>query len=454
MSELKNSAGQIISKDIATVFEQTQVAYTTLSTNPSQACANCIFFRDTDYDGIGYQHCAIVEAYPDPILPTGICNHWEAKPVTSASELVEELAEAVTDVVEGAVDAMVAMMPTVTMEMAAKPKSLLQRAKETLFPAKEESAFNVFKGNDGKWYWIAKYTNAYQDKEGEIFTEKSHEEFIRRVDMGLVDKPELWTWHTKGSKHGQADTVFGVGRIMVAIGHFDETKEAQTAIKYYQKNADKIKLSHGALAPKWAIHDGLIESYNTFEISTLPIGSEANPYTSYEAIKSMQPDSKKLDWVATVLGKEKAEAIVKDTAEYSKSLDDMQVRYKDFAQVSPPDTAPTTEVQKSMGEAFIEMVKDQGEFVSLLKAMENRQNATDELVKSLTKRAEAAETAEVELRKIVNAGPRRPSEDGNTQVTDQAELAKAQAALPNNEADDFKSRWGVPMKTNGNGSTS
>lgn len=453
MTELKNTAGQIISKDIATVFDQKQVAYTTLSTNPSQACANCIFFRDTDYDGIGYQHCAIVEAYPDPILPTGICNHWEAKPAAS-SEMAEEIAEAVTDVVVNAVDTIAASMPMVTMEMEAKPKSIIQRAREALFPAKEEGAFNVFKGNDGKWYWIAKYTNAYQDKEGEIFTEKSHEEFIRRVDMGLVDKPELWTWHTKGSKHGQADTVFGVGRIMVAIGHFDDTKEAQTAIKYYQKNADKIKLSHGALAPKWAIHDGLIESYNTFEISTLPMGSEANPYTSYEAIKSMQPDSKKLDWVATVLGKEKAEAIVKDTAEYSKSLDDMQVRYKDFAQVSPPDTAPNADVQKAMSEVFVEMVKEQGDIANLLGAMERRQNATDELVKSLKTSNEAYEKEVVELRKVVNAGPRRPSEDGNTLVTDQAELAKAQAALPNNEADDFKSRWGVPMKTNGNGSTS
>lgn len=452
MTELKNSAGQIISKDIATVFDQNQVAYTTLSTNPSQACANCIFFRDTDYDGIGYQHCAIVEAYPDPILPTGICNHWEAKPAAS-SEMAEEIAETVTDAVVNAVDTIAASMPMVTMEMAAKPKSIIQRAKEALFPAKEDGAFTVFKGSDDKWYWIAKYTNAYQDKEGEIFTEKAHEEYIMRVDMGLVDKPELWTWHTKGSKHGQADTVFGVGRIMVAVGHFDNTKEAQTAIKFYQKNADKIKLSHGALAPKWAIHDGLIESYNTFEISTLPLGSEANPYTSYEAIKTMQPDSKKLDWVATVLGKEKAEAIVKDTAEYSKSLDDMQVRYKDFAQVSPSDTALNTDVQKNMSEAFIEMVKEQGDIAKLLGAMERRQNQTDELVKSLTKRAEAAEAAEVELRKMVNAGPRRPTADGSTEITDPAVIAKAQATL-SNEADDFKSRWGVPMKSNGNGSNS
>jgi hypothetical protein len=428
-----NSAGQIITKDIATVFNQAQVAYNTLSTTPNQACANCIFFRDTGYDGIEYQHCSIVEAYPDPILPTGICNHWEAKPEPEA-EMVEQITDAVSNAVVNAVETISA---NVVVEMEHKPKTLLQRAKEALFPAKEDSAFNVFKGNDGKWYWIAKYTNAYQDKEGEIFTEKAHEEYIQRMDMGLVDKPELWVWHTKGTKHGKADTVFGVGRIMVAFGHFDDTPEAQKAIKYYQKNADKIKLSHGAIAPKWAIHDGLIESYNTFEISTLPNGAESNPYTSYEVIKAMQPDPKKVDMVAQVLGKEAADKLITGTAEYSKSLDDMLVRYKDNAQVGDNPAPMNTEAQTNMGTVFIEMVKEQGDIVKLLMGMEKRQNQTDELVKSLTKEANDAKAEVVELRKMMNAPLRKPSDDPSTEITEEA-LALAKAKMQTeNEFDSF-----------------
>lgn len=430
MSDKTNSAGQLINKDIATVFDQTQVAYTTLSPTSGKACANCIFFRDTGYDGIEYQHCSIVEAFPDPILPTGICNHWEAKPELPA-ELAEQVAEAVSEAVVSAVETIAESMPMATIEMEHKPRpTLIQRAKAALFPEKEMGAFNVFKGTDGKWYWIARYTNAYEDKEHEIFTEKSHEDYIRRVDMGLVDKPELWVWHTKGTKHGQADTLFGVGRIVVAVGHFDETVEAQKAIKFYQKNANKIKLSHGTLAPKWAIHDGLIEAHNTFEISTLPIGAESNPYTDYEVIKTMQPEPKKLEWVAQILGKEKAEDIVKGTAEYSKALDDMQVRYKDFAQTDAPATEqPTTDVQRSMAESYVEMVKEQGDFANLVIAMGKRQDAQDELIKSMTKELADTKAAEVELRKTVNAGPRKPTDDPSTELSSEAtELAKAKLA--------------------------
>jgi hypothetical protein len=435
-----NSAGQIITKDIATVFNQAQVAYNTLSTTPNQACANCIFFRDTGYDGIEYQHCSIVEAYPDPILPTGICNHWEAKPEPEA-EMVEQITDAVSNAVVNAVETISA---NVVVEMEHKSKTLLQRAKEALFPAKEDSAFNVFKGNDGKWYWIAKYTNAYQDKEGEIFTEKAHEEYIQRMDMGLVDKPELWVWHTKGTKHGKADTVFGVGRIMVAFGHFDDTPEAQKAIKYYQKNADKIKLSHGAIAPKWAIHDGLIESYNTFEISTLPNGAESNPYTSYEVIKAMQPDPKKVDMVAQVLGKEAADKLITGTAEYSKSLDDMLVRYKDNAQVGDNPAPTNTEAQTNMGTVFIEMVKEQGDIVKLLMGMEKRQNQTDELVKSLTKEANDAKAEVVELRRMMNAPLRKPSDDPSTELTPEAvKLAKEKMNAYDKDESAF---WGAAVK--------
>lgn len=429
MADKTNSAGQLINKDIATVFNQAQVAYTTLSTNSKQACANCIFFRDTDYDGIGYQHCAIVEAYPDPILPTGYCDHWEAKP-EPAADIAEQITEAVSEAVVEAVETITEYVP---MAMEAKPKTFIQRAKAALFPEKEMGAFNVFKGQDGKWYWIAKYTNAYEDKEHEIFTEKAHEDFIRRVDMGLVDTPELWVWHTKGTKHGQADTVFGIGRIMVALGHFDETAEAQKAIKFYQKNADKLKLSHGALAPKWAIHDGLIESYNTFEISVLPDGAESNPYTSYEVIKSMQPDPKKLQMVEAVLGKEKAEKLVTDTAEYSKELDDMAIRYKDFAQTGDAPAQSTSEAQKNMSDVFVEMVKEQGDIAKLLIQVDKKISAQDELIKSLTKEVTDTKAAEVELRKLLNAPLRRPSSDDSTEVTKET-LEKVQKQAPN--ADD------------------
>lgn len=425
-------------KKQATIFTQAQAGYITLSNKQAQACANCVFFRDTGYDGVDWQHCHLVEAYPEPILPTGICNEWRAKP-EPPPELTEQIGEALAEVVEDAAeqiaDAVTSSMPSVVTVSAEKKtparQSIVERVKQLITPPKtdDDSSFEIEKGIDGKWYWIAKYTNAYEDKDGEIFTEAAHENFIRNIDMGLVDKPELWTYHLKGTKHGKADTVFGAGRIVTAVGHFDDTPEAQKAVKFYQKNASKIKLSHGATAPKWAIKDGVITQYNTFEISTLPNGAEANPYTSYEAVKSMQPDPKKLEWVAAVLGKEKAEEIVQSSEKLTKELDEMYVRYKDFAQTGEtPAPAPSTEAQQNMGETFVEMVKEQGQIVELLAAMEKRQNASDELIKSLTKEVTDAKAEAVELRKVVNAGPRSPSQDNATKAADE-EASKAKEKL-------------------------
>jgi peptidoglycan hydrolase CwlO-like protein len=105
-----------------------------------------------------------------------------------------------------------------------------------------------------------------------------------------------------------------------------------------------------------------------------------------------------------------------------------------------------------MGEVFVEMVKEQGDIANLLAAMEKRQNQTDEIVKSLKAQNETYEKEVKDLRELVNAGPRRPIADAATLVTDAAEVAKAKANT-NDEAQDFKDRWGVPMKS-GNGSNS
>jgi hypothetical protein len=46
---------------------------------------------------------------------------------------------------------------------------------------------------------------------------RAHEEYVDRVQKGLVPMPELWTWHTKGTRHGQADVVWKAGGFLLAL---------------------------------------------------------------------------------------------------------------------------------------------------------------------------------------------------------------------------------------------
>ena len=406
----------------ATIFNQVQAGYVTLSEIDGKACANCIFFRDTGYDGIEYQHCHLVEAWPAPILPTGYCNEWRAVPEPPA-----DMTEQITDAVAGAVsDAVEIIADTLTVSAETPKKPLLQRAKDALFPARPLGTFDVFKGTNGKWYWIAKHTNAYEDRDGEILAEKAHEAYIKRLDMKLVPMPELWTWHLgEKTKHGAADTVFGIGRIVVAVGHFDDTPIAEKAISFYRKNKGKVKLSHGFTAPEWALKDGIYEVYNTFEISTLPPEAAANPYTSFEEVQTMKPDPKKLSWVGDVLGKEVADRLVAETEQHDKALTDLNVRYKDFADVTRPagaDPAKNKEADADMANAFVSLVETQGEILRQLTAQAARQDALESANKAALETNAAYEKEVGELRKLVNAGPRRPSQDGKTEIAD--EIAK------------------------------
>src|SRR6185369_4422007 len=65
--------------------------------------------------------------------------------------------------------------------------------------APKDESFTVFKAADGKHYWLARFSGKFKDREGEILADKSHEEYVDRVQKGIVPMPELWTWHTKGT---------------------------------------------------------------------------------------------------------------------------------------------------------------------------------------------------------------------------------------------------------------
>lgn len=430
---------------------QAEAGYIPLSATKGEACANCRWFLN---DG-----CYIIANQPEPIIATGYCDRWEAKPepapdaTEALAEVIVEAVEELAETVESGMGDMGGMLAETMSAQSAYPKekkpSLLQRAKHALFgDGSSDDAFSVHKGANGKWYWVARHTNAYEDRDHEILSEKAHEAYITRLDMGLVPMPELWAWHMKGTRHGQADTVFGVGRMVVSVGHFDDTAEAQAAIGYYRKHAKDIKLSHGFTAPVWAFKDGVYESYNTFEISTLPDKAESNPYTSFEQVKAMQPNPKKIEFLSGLFGKERADAILADTERIDKAVNDLNVKYKDYSDVVPADAKPDDKAKaKEANEP--EHADFAGLFGDLMEAQKAQFGLLEQLVKrqdQMQKQLDAAVNSEKELRQLVNAGPRRPADDLSTEITkDDESKLKEQFQGYDMEA---SKRWGVPVLEN------
>lgn len=250
-----------------------------------------------------------------------------------------------------------ALVPEVS---AQESKSLVTRLAEVFknFTTRDDvgGGFKAF-GD----YWLAAWTNNYKDRDGEFFPQKAIDDYIWRVDHGLVPPPELWDSHIPGTRSGQADMVFRVGNFAMAVGTFDDTPNGQAAKAYYNSRRNKAEgMSHGFLYDQRAFKDNAYWQFNTFELSPLgAFNKAANPYATFEGVKAMSLTDEKKQRLETIFGKEQAELIIQQYEEKSKALDDLQVEYKDFAAVPEGDeTEAVKSAADNANQTFTDLLPD------------------------------------------------------------------------------------------------
>lgn len=426
------------------MLTQAETNYVPLSATAGKACANCRWFMN---DG-----CFIVANYePEPVIATGYCDRWEASPAPeSAPDMAEIISEAVGEAVESVAEALMPM----SMEASYTPpkrKTFSDRLRSLFTRKQSDDAFSVFKGTDGEWHFHAIYTNNFEDREDEILTTKGHDKFIARVDMGLIPMPVLQAWHIPGTEHGEADVIWRNDHFVHAIGHFYDTPDAQKAIEFYRKNAGKIKMSHGFVVPQNAFDGKHYDDFNTIEITTLPPYAAANPYTSFEELQTMakQLTDEKRRYVETLFGKDKVAEIEAADEQRGKALEDMRIAYKDFADTTEPDAetpAPTSEQEKALTAVYTDLVASHDELVNLVATLTKASKAKDEAITKLEAKFDvqiaALQKDNEALRTLVNAGPRRASQDSTTAVKE----GELKDALPR---ENELSNWlGLPIKQN------
>lgn len=293
------------------ILDQQETAYTPVSTKPGQACAGCMWYRGN--------YCHIVANWPENIEPTGWCNEYRVAtpaPVNYDNAIpvvIVDMPMLADDSAEMALPTtrrgFVSMLADAFKNVAARPANSSAGIVAPQTPAKPletpQKAFMTFKGKDDQWFWLARHTGKWVDREDEIIADHSHDEFVQRVQSGSVPMPELWTWHKKGTMHGVADFVWKAGGFTLALGHFVGTKEQITrAVDYY--NAHEVKLSHMFKYPKNGKRGKVYHAYNTVEITTLPPGAEAFPYTTFEEFRNMPLTKDQLEMIRGIGGDEMA----------------------------------------------------------------------------------------------------------------------------------------------------
>lgn len=282
-------------------FYQSEVAYVVTTASFEKRCEVCRFYRQKNV----YDPCLIVaNDDPLPIVAGGWCNQFLA--IGVELDLVDVIEDAVEDAIDG--------IDTPETERAEhldgeeedddeddmRTSSMLKRGmdliaglfldKEVPFDFSKASGFKVIEVS-GKAYWLGWYSNNFEDLEQDIFTAEGFDLYNARVKSGAWPMPELWNMHQSYLKHGVALKTFRIKHFQFALGEFDDPELnpiVKPFIKYYKNNGD-VTMSHGFFYDDKHYKDNAFNIFQSFEVSTVKNGREANPYfTGFELTKEQE----------------------------------------------------------------------------------------------------------------------------------------------------------------------
>lgn len=292
-------------------------------------------------------------------------------------------------------------------------------------------------------HWLLTWTNNFKDRDDEIFPEKEIDAYIARVDIGIVPKPELMIWHAgKAFRVGAAEQIAGHGHFGIAAGVFDTTDAGQAARDYYTipAHAKDTTISHGFTFPQKEFDGKHYKQFNTFEISLLPRGAEANLYTSLEGVKAMKIDERKKPYFEEIFGKDLFAKMLTNLDEKGKALEELGAEYKDFtgADLTVTDTkaleASFKELIPDLIEGSAEAVTSSLEAVKLVKAMKQRLDNQD-----------------AELASVRQALAMRPRASQSPSTVVNPEKAAGIKEAMDQQSKKFDEFWQVPLKKSPNG---
>lgn len=261
----------------------------------------------------------------------------------------------------------------------------------------------VVKQADGRMRWFARYSNAWEDRDREILTEASHKEY---VDWAYKNNtfPELWLWHTKGTRFGSADWLDFSHGFAHASGLIDVGREP---VAYKLAKMSGIGMSHGFVSAQTGKY---ITAHRTFEISVLPLSRAAVWATDFNLVQAADRKDyetmfgERRGFLVEVLGEEAVKGLEASSESMAKALTDAKVDYKEAGE--DKSAALVSE---------IEGVKEA--LVSVVGALQIAQKDIIELKKTRDESLEDAFASKV-AKALANGGVVRPTESTQNVVAE------------------------------------
>lgn len=217
------------------------------------------------------------------------------------------------------------------------------KAVNVVYQPKELSGLTIMKDAKGDYRWFAWVSNRYRDIDSppEIISEKAHQRFIARAEKS-GQYPELRVWHVPGSRIGVTDWLDYDDGFLVASGTFD--KGMDQAAERLANATEPLATSHGF---KRLAHDPdtvVTDDYHSFEVSVLPAGYQANPWTEFQTFKEddMGLSPKKKEFLLSVLPADTVEALEKNTKALRKAAEEAGVDWKEVEKADKEEATTET----------------------------------------------------------------------------------------------------------------
>jgi len=175
----------------------------------------------------------------------------------------------------------------------------------------EPESLRFIKDKDGNYSkWLGVYSNSFRDDDlvPEILESGGHVEFVKGVDAGIYDYPELWIWHNPKWKIGKATFVaVDVVKpgVVFAIAGGDIDPECYGIAKAIAESEVEWRMSHTFITNERNTVDDSYRKWVTLEVTILPAGKEANPLTRFGLLSQSEEimiDNDKREQIKEALG--------------------------------------------------------------------------------------------------------------------------------------------------------
>lgn len=222
----------------------------------------------------------------------------------------------------------------------------------------EEEEIEKFFGKKGtlgikkvgdQWWYMTWSTNAFKDRESEIFSTKSLENYVLAAEQ-KEDRGFFNLWHMKDTDFAEKKWQGVVGRFLVEAGPFLKDEKGQKALEFFKQYSE----GHPELAPEgWGCSPeyrylpeerktGVYDNIWITRTSTLPRLAAANTWTLGGKTMALTVDQKKA--AQLIFGEELSKEIEEAAMNKTKELEEAGVAHKEVSEEEETQEVVTSEV--------------------------------------------------------------------------------------------------------------